>query len=255
MNIALGAVIIFILLTPPIAFYFSYTFGKFAKAGPKFTLLDGILASSIVALFVHAFAVMLIGGNIRFDILLKLLGGELKDLESKVSNADFSKAIKQFALYNSAVFLLAIALGRVARYAVQRTAVHADNELLRQKNKWWYLFRGYYLKEIGSVKLAFDMLYLDLVVDTRDGMVIYSGYLVDFVCEGEELKRIYLDDTSRRVFITGNTETATQPGKPVSIPGDLFCINYEEVKNMNLRFVEFGNVAEVTESPANQTST
>src|SRR5437868_3207667 len=101
MNIALSAVVIFILLIPPLAFYLSYTFvNRQPKAGPKFSLLDGILASAIISLFEHAIAVAIISKEIRFDILLKLLGGELKDVESKISNKQFSQALKDFAVYN-----------------------------------------------------------------------------------------------------------------------------------------------------------
>ena len=38
MNIALSAVIIFLLLLPPIAFYFAFSLGKYPKSGPKIGL-------------------------------------------------------------------------------------------------------------------------------------------------------------------------------------------------------------------------
>ena len=72
MNIVLTAVVIFILLIPRIAFYFSYSSGSKAKTGPKFSLLDGILASAIISLFVHTIAILFIHDEIRFDILLKV---------------------------------------------------------------------------------------------------------------------------------------------------------------------------------------
>lgn len=85
MNIALSAVIIFILLIPPIAFYVSYSFGNYSKAGPKFSLLDGVLASAIISLFVHTIAICFISREVRFDILLKMMGGEIKSVEHIIS--------------------------------------------------------------------------------------------------------------------------------------------------------------------------
>jgi hypothetical protein len=253
MNIALGAVFIFILLIPPIAFYVSYSFGRFAKAGPKFSLLDGILASAIFSLFIHTVGILVIGGDIRFDILLKLVGGELKDVESKISNHDFTNALKQFSLYNVIVFVTAIALGRVVRTIVERSDIHFQNELLRLNNKWWYLINGYYLTEIGWERREFDMLFVDAVVDTSAGSIIYSGYLVEFVCNGEDLDRIYLNDAIRRELKrkvkdnNGNEAVINQPGDAASIPGEFFCIAYRDIKNLNLRFINLDNTVEEIE--------
>jgi len=248
MNVALGAVFIFILLTPPIAFYVSYGFGRFSKAGPKFSLLDGLLASAIFSLFIHAIGVLIIGlipglGTVRFDLLLKLVGGELKDVESKFSSGVLTTALLQFALYSTVIFVLAIALGRVWRWCVLKLEWHHNNELLRLNNKWWYLFNGYYLPELGFEGRDFDLLFVDVVVDLKDATMIYSGYLVDFVCNGEELDRIYLSDTVKRSYAKPSDHEGEpqehSAGEPVSIPGAFFSIAYKDIKNINLRFLTF----------------
>jgi hypothetical protein len=247
MNIALGAVIIFILLLPPIAFYVSYSYGRFAKAGPKFTLLDGLLASAIFSLFIHTVAIVMIGQNIRFDLLLKLVGGELKDVESKISNASLTHGLKQFTFYNACVFLVSVLLGRLVRYIVLKKSLHAQSEILRLNNRWWYLFNGYHLTDIGFDNQEFDLLFVDAAVDTHDGTLIYSGYLVEFVCNGEELDRIYLNDTIRRELKkkrpeeSGKEMFVNEPGEAVSIPGEFFSIAYKDIKNLNLRFISFEN--------------
>jgi len=64
---------------------------------------------------VHAIAICLIPNEIRFDILLKVMGGEIKDIEQKISNNAFSTAIKQFAFYNLIILLLFMLLGRLVR--------------------------------------------------------------------------------------------------------------------------------------------
>lgn len=177
MNVALGAVLIFILLTPPIAFYVSYGFGRFANAGPKFTLLDGLLASSVFALFIHTTGVLTVGsipgnGTIRFDVLIKIVGGDLKDFDKTFSNHDFKTELTQFALYNSTVLTLAVALGRLCRHLVLGNEWHHINELLRLNNKLWYLFNGYHLPEIGFEGRDFDLLFVDVAIDLKDETVI-----------------------------------------------------------------------------------
>lgn len=247
MNIALGAVFIFILLLPPIAFYVSYSYGRFAKAGPKFSLLDGLLASAIFSLFIHAVAISCLGKEVRFDLLLKLIGGEIKDIENKITNAVLGQGLKQFALYNFCIFIIAVALGRAARFLVIRNDWHGSSEILRLNNRWWYLFNGYYLDEIELGQRHFDLLFVDAVVDTNDGTLIYSGYLMDFVCTGEELDRIYLADTIRRelkkkaVDENGQELVVNEPGEPVTIPGNFFSLAYKDIKNLNLRFLSFEN--------------
>lgn len=242
MNIALSAVIIFILLIPPTAFYLSYSFGSFSKAGPKFSFLDGVLASAIVSLFVHAIAIWIIGLEIRFDILLKLLGGELKDLEQKISNDVFAKALKDFAFYNFIVLLVFIVSGRIARWIVIKNNLNnGQNELLRLNNRWWYLFNGYQ-SEISH----FDLLSIDAVVDTKDSTIIYFGFLVNFVCNGEDLDRIYLRDAIRREFNSNDKGKSDAPVS-VSIPGETLCIPYRNIINLNLRFLELTDTIETIE--------
>lgn len=246
MNIALSAVIIFILLIPPIAFYVSYSFGNYSKAGPKFSLLDGVLASATLSLFVHAFAIFFISGEVRFDILLKVLGGEIKSVEHIISNKTFSAAIKQFAFYNLIILAVSVAAGRMVRFIIKRANYNNGKyELFRLNNRWWYLFRGYE-NEVSN----FDLLSVDAVVDTKDGTIIYSGFLVNYICNGEELDRIYLRDTVRREFKTTDVNGKFQniAGVPVSIPGDTFSIPYKIISSLNLKFIELGNTIESIEA-------
>ncbi|HEX8314103.1 MAG TPA: hypothetical protein VF609_03885, partial [Flavisolibacter sp.] len=180
-------------------------------------------------------------------LLLKLVGGELKDVETKISNADLTRGLQEFAFYNAVIFVIALTLGRAIRYLVRKRDIHSTYEILRLHNRWWYLFNGYYLTEIGMDKQDYDLLFADAVVDTHDGTLIYSGYLVEFVCNGEELDRIYLNDTIRRelkkkqVEDNGKEILVNEPGEAVAIPGEFFCIAYKDIKNLNLRFISFDN--------------
>lgn len=236
MNIALSAVIIFILLFPPIAFYISYSFGNFPKAGPKFSFPDSVLATAIVSLFVHAIAISLIPNEIRFDILIKLLGGEIKAVESSMPNQTFSKSIQQFAIYNFVILFLFTLLGRIARFIVIRSSLNnGRNNLFRLNNRWWYLFNGY-----ESDIESFDLLLLDAIVETKDGTMIYSGYLINYICNGEDLERIYLRDAVRKEFkvLDADGNVINQTGTPITIPGETFSIDYKNIINLNLRFLE-----------------
>jgi len=237
MNIALSAVVIFILLIPPIAFYISYSFGRFQKAGPKFSLFDGVLISAVVSLFVHAIAISFIKKEIHLDILLKIVGGELRDIENKVPNQELTREVKEFALYNLCILLVSVGIGRLARWGIIRMDQdNGQNEFFRLHNRWWYLFNGY-LNDVTS----FDFVFVDVIVDTKDGTMIYSGVLKEFVCNGEELDRIYLEEAARREFKKKDEHRPealiNEPGIAQDIPGNILTLPYKNIINLNCRFI------------------
>ncbi|MFI5138449.1 MAG: hypothetical protein ACHQIM_11545 [Sphingobacteriales bacterium] len=248
MNIALSAVVISILLIPPVAFYLSLYTGNFPKPTPKFSLFEGILASAVISLFIHAAAISFIPNEIRFDILIKVLGGDLKNLENIVRNQEFKKAIKDFALYNAVLILVMFLSGRGLRLILQFHDLHASNELFNLYNKWWYFFNGFHA-DIED----FDLVFIDAVMDTGDGTMIYSGFLVHFETKDGQLDRIYLQDTVRREFKSHagakGTHLINKAGEPVQIPGNTFSLKYENVINLNINFILLDKENTVEETP------
>lgn len=234
MNIALSAVIIFILLLPPIVFYLSYSFGRFPKTGPKFTLLDGVLICATISLIVHSVAIVALRSEIHFDVFLLLMGGEIKEVEQTVPNGLFASYMKQFAIYNIILLSSALVAGRVARFLVIKTGYNRpQKELFRLHNHWWYFFNG---KNINIEE--FDAVHVDAMVETKEGPVIYTGILIDFICDGEKLDRIYLGDVLRRRL---RFDEAGMPvpaeAVPNNIDGEIFSLSYDKIINLNLRFI------------------
>lgn len=236
MNIALSAVIISILLIPPVVFYLSLYIGRFPRAIPKFSLFEGILASAVVSLLIHATAIAFIPNEIRFDILIKVLGGDLKDVENIVKNPVLKKAVTDFALYNAFLLVIMIALGRLVRWCLLATGLHLRNEVFNLYNKWWYYFNGAY-----ADVAEYDLIFIDAVVDTKDGTMMYSGFMVNFETKSGDLDRIYLSDAVRREFkkyVNNQTmHLLNEPGESMQIPGALLSIKYENVINLNVNFI------------------
>jgi hypothetical protein len=244
MNIALSAVIISVLLIPPVILYLSIYTGRFPKALPKFSLFEGILGTAVVSLFIHALTISFISQEIRFDILIKLLGGDLKAIENTISNNDLEQLIKSFAYYNFWLILAMILIGRLIRLLLQWNDLQAEHEILNLYNRWWYLFNGYFIEFDGEEEgdeVEFDLVFIDAAVDTNEGTMIYSGLLVNFETKNGDLDRIYLRNTIRREFKKSKDDAdedgGNKPGDPVQIPGELFSISYEKVINLNLSFI------------------
>jgi hypothetical protein len=165
-----------------------------------------------------------------------VLGGDLKDIETTIKNPDIKHAIIDFAKYNAILLFCMIALGRVARSILLLTNLHTRNEIYNLYNKWWYFFNGNY----GDIE-NYDLVFVDAVVDTKDGTMIYSGFLVNFETNGGELDRIYLKDTVRREFKKqagdARPQFINEPGEPMQVPGATFSIKYSNVINLNVNFL------------------
>lgn len=258
MNIALSAVIIIVLLLPPIAFYVSFVFGKFQRAAPKLGPLEGIMLCAVFALILHTTGITFIKSEIRFDILVLLIGGDFKTTGSLISNTEFRKYVQQFALYNGLLVSISVFLGRFLRWSLYKSRLHVKSEASRLYNHWWYLFRGFKIN--GHITQHntrfFDMIFIDALVNTNAGTMLFSGYLSDFVCHGEVLDRIYLAEARKREYkridITekGNILT-NEPGPPKLIAGDILSIPYTEIINMNLHFLDLSLENTVIEAPDN----
>lgn len=174
--------------------------------------------------------------EVRFNILMKVFGGELKDLENKIANQDIRHCLENFALYNFTLLVIFTVLGRLARQIVIRfNHNHVQSELLRLNNRWWYFFNCY---ENG--KLFLDLVFVDAAVETKEGTVIYTGWLRDFVCEGERLDRIYLNCVVKRKLKLNNDgkeAVETKQSSAVPIAEGKFSLPYDSIINLNVRFV------------------
>jgi hypothetical protein len=239
MNVALSAVIIFILLIPGFALYVGLYTGNFQRPGPKLSLLESLLIAGLFSLLVHRIALCWIDQPIRFDILLRLLGVDFKEsikVQGAVENGDFRHLLIEFIKYNFWVNLSCLVFGRLLRLFLQATQLDWRISIFRLQNRWWYFLNGYYLDS-----RQFDFVVIDALVSTSEGSVLYTGYLDDFVCEGESLDRIYLYTPLRRKLVDGfpprNTINPTPPGLTYDLEGDHLCLPYKEIQNLVVRFV------------------
>jgi hypothetical protein len=261
MSFALGAIILIILLLPPLVLYQSMIFGKENNIAPylrKLNLTEKLLGTALFALIIHALAIAAIGcfTVIRFDLIIALLG--LDKWRSApgtgnpyCSNRDLQYCIEAFAVYNTVLNLIAGAIG----YLIGKRLEHKLDFL---NSKWYFVFTGR-IKEGTPLKagIDFDVVSIDAVVNTGAGTMIYSGYLVDFTCDDEDLDRIYLSSVFRRDFrktIKEGTEryAINEPGEYLAVPSDVFIIKYEHIINMNVCFMKISqDLTEVQALPLN----
>lgn len=245
MNIAFSAIIVFILLLPPVAFYISFSYGRFQKGKPQWSSLEVMMACTIFAFIAHATGILLFYRSVRLDLVILLLSGQIEAVAEKCSNEDLREYLVDFSLYNFMQLVVAVITGRLLRMYLQRIKIHSTMEGLRIYNHWWYLFNAFKSGSLleKKVQKAFDLVFVDVLVNTNSGTMLYSGYLTDFICSGEILERLYLSESSKRDFKTisttahGNT-ILNKPGPAQPIKGEILAIPATEIININVKFVD-----------------
>ncbi|PZR26353.1 MAG: hypothetical protein DI535_14630 [Citrobacter freundii] len=245
MNIAFSAIIVFVLLLPPVAFYISFSYGRFQKGKPQWSSLEVMMACTIFALIAHTTGILLFYQTVRLDLVILLLSGKIESVVEKCSNEDLRRYLIDFSLYNFTQLIVAVIVGRLLRRYLQRIKIHSAMEALRIYNHWWYLFNAFRSGNLLEKKIqkAFDLVFVDVLVNTNSGTMLYSGYLTDFICSGETLERLYLSESSKRDFKTVKTSThgnaiLNKPGPPQPVKGEILAIPAAEILNINVKFVD-----------------
>lgn len=245
MNIAFSAVILFVLLLPPVSFYVSFCYGRFQKGKPQWSSVEVMMACAIFALIIHAIGILFVYKSVRLDLLILLLSGQVELVVEKYPNEELRKYLIDFSFYNAAQFIVAIISGRLMRWYLQYLNIHGEMEALRIYNHWWYLFNAYKAESIllNKIQKSFDFVFIDVLVNTNSGTMLYSGCLTDFVCNGETLERLYLSDAVKRDFKTMHkTQNGdlyiNKPGPAQEIKGEMLAIPAQEIVNINIRFID-----------------
>ncbi len=107
-------------------------------------------------------------------------------------------------------------------------------KLFRFQNEWHYLFSGEILDfpKIPGKGSDIDFTYVDALVETEEGTVIYKGVLQDYILSKDGgVDRIYLTDVKRRFLKDDNEQ-----GKEYQLPGKFFIIPFSKILNLHLTY-------------------
>jgi hypothetical protein len=268
MNIALGALIILLLLLPALFFRIGITFWRYSdKASQAASSFPGELARrnfinilsklnfsetlfffSIIPLIQHLVSVCLIhwwGREIDFRLLLNIFSSQ-KDIIS--DNSLFDKELTSFLWY----ILWETFFGFLAGLVVTQCFIWFPslNFMLIGENMYLRLFTGLLLEP--SKRAQVDLVLVDVVSETKEVTVIYSGILEKFdtVPDKNELAYITLSGTRRRdlrknsqVIELANSGIKTttyenDSGDMIIIPGKYFTIPGSKIANVNVTYID-----------------
>jgi len=269
MNLALGAIIFAILLIPPLILIYVYGKGTHARGIPKLSLVEYLLLSAVLSLFLHGAVIHFFNLDINYPFLVQFLSGQLNDAGVNKNIAHYRSYFIGFAKYIFWLCLFAWVVGNLLKFIATSRRLRMNrmlqwfrndrkpNDMVAYFNNWWYFFRANeYSREYEGFGRNRPLVYVDILTDIKDTTVLYNGILHDYVIRDGELETIFLHTSSKSFFIRKNADQSIrfdiESEIPIS-PSGMFSIPYSKVLNMHVRFVSAEPTEdEITEDFLNQ---
>ena len=264
MNIALGALLLFLLFIPGLLFRTAFLKSDSLKSNIDTTILNELLFVSVPALVLNLSGIILVerlfGLEVRIDQFYYLITGA-KDS----AQLDF-ELIKSSLPGFTAYIVLASVVGAFSGMALQRLVIRYNLDskfpFLRLSNEWERLLSG---RVLGYTYLdQIEFIQVDVLTSGDEGDMLYCGILEKYTLNSKVgLENIYMSSVYRRRlssdYPTGNPaapdaildeeEVDFTLGNPGIIPkdqddryynmlGDYFMIPISEVKNINITYYQ-----------------
>lgn len=244
MNVALSTIVLFILLIPGLLFRRFYYTEEFSKEYFKQTFFGTFFSAFAPSLILHIiwyYLCQFVGYPVKLHIVGNLLSGG--EAQSALANIHIYSG--RIVIYNISIAAAAIVLGFLSKKVVRHYKIDRKYKLFRFQNSWHYILKGEFFDfprasfDLGKSTVEdIEFVYVDAIVDTNAGTILYEGILVDYELSSEAgLNLITLKNTSRKHFTTKNGD---QENKAVNlnqlIEGHVVVIPFEHIKNINLSF-------------------
>ena len=255
MNIAFGALVIFLLLFPGIIFRLAYLEGPYSRRSIQSSLVDELILSLIPAFVIQFVGYWLVE-------TLPFLPYEVDEknfyyLLTGQPGLDFTyieTSVVGFVCYQCVIFIISFGLGKAFRWGVLHFQLDRRFHLLRMYNEWYYALSGR-LESIDSTQNSTILpdVFVDVLVETKEGSYLYCGLLKDFFLSKDNgLDRLYFEEVYRRKLCEDTTKPPTDELTPAKwldsryyeMPGEVFVIPYSQVKNLNIRYLYLGLISE-----------
>ncbi|QJD95981.1 hypothetical protein HH214_08870 [Mucilaginibacter robiniae] len=278
MNIALGALVILLLMLPALFFRLGITSMRLASNSQnqsasfssesvgrnfinllsKLNFSETLFFFSIVPIVQHLLSILIINavnGEIDYQLMLNVLSSQ-KDVIA--SNKTFNHELTGFLCYIVIESGIGYGTGLLLIHIIGKRPELYD--LLTGENFYLRLFAGYFLP--ADKRKDVDLILVDIVSETKEVTVIYSGFLekFDIVPDKNELAYVTLSGARRRDLrkfskveeqpaissTSGSTVKVTSyendSGDMILIPGKYFTIPGNKISNVNVNYMKINTV-------------
>ncbi|MBZ2206676.1 hypothetical protein [Massilia soli] len=241
MNVALPALIVFIILLP--GFIFRSGLKRAERTSVDFSPFGRAVAESVVwAVLIHLALLSLSSAVFarQFEptILMNLLSSApvIQAQAVQLVGAEFAS----IARYIVFVLLLSHAIPIVVRTAISRFRLDRDSAAFSaifrfHDAPWYYLLTGADFAEDEQP----DMVIVSAIVEVAKEAVLYVGVLDDFYFDSEgQLDRLILQKVSRRPLASDKPLDGNGSDRFYPIDGDNFVLRYSEAITLNVQYVK-----------------
>jgi hypothetical protein len=258
MNVALTTILIIILFLPGLVFrraYYSEPFSyKYISNNILFDIANAIIPSFILHLIGIWCVERFTDYMVNFYVLEKLFG-TIKYSAQESPFVNIGNNFGEIFTYFLGLVLLALSSGHLIRFVIIKCNLDLYLKFLHFNNEWYYLFKARYIKsklkdleknnpEFGKIKIDEDlMIYLDILVESVSGVVIYKGILENFtLAKGGGLDSIRLAKVSKQKYkilsdSLSKKEKKKKKSEEQTIPGHSVVFPMHLIKNINIRYI------------------
>lgn len=241
MNIALPALVVFVLLLP--GFIVRSRFKRAERASIDYSPFGQVVAEAVVwASVFHAMwlavAYGALGQRLQTSVLMGLLSSE-PGTQSQALRA-LALADGQVACYFLTLIIAAYVLPSLARRAIVRWRLDRQGSPVSPWTRfhgapWYYLLSG---ADFEDTEVP-DLIQVSALVSVGKEPMLYTGVLEDYFCDDEgQLDRLVLSNTMRRALSADKPLGGDQdPARFYPIEGDYFVLRYSEAITLNIRYV------------------
>jgi hypothetical protein len=238
MNVALSAILVFLIVAPGFAFRSRYrrierTSFDFAPFGEAVVL--GVAFAAVFHL-IWLGAAYLDGWRLNLRDLLLLLGSDpaAQTLAIQRVGAHQLPILAYFLTILLAPFALAPAVRRLAERQGWNLPDSRLYRLFGIDAPWYYLLR------VQAERRGVDAL-VSAIVDFGGKCYVVRGLVADFfVHPSGELDRIVLEFADRRPLEADQGAGGAAAERYYQIDGDFFVLRYSEAITLNVQYLEFG---------------
>lgn len=256
MNVALPALIIFLLLLP--GFTFRTRLKRAERTSLDYSPFGQVAAEAILwALIAHLvwllLSYLLFGNYLDAGVLLKLLSSDPTG-QAKATDAVGDK-FGWIAAYFVTLFFASYSIPKGARqliskYRLDRDAYRLGSIFRFHQAPWYYLLTGADFEAEDEP----DLIVVSAIVDVAGEAVLYTGVLDEFFVNSEGgLDRVVLQEVMRRPIGSDKDATKVEEGRDASrfypIEGDYFVLRYSEAITLNVQYVKLTAADAAPHSP------
>jgi hypothetical protein len=268
MNIALPALVVFLLILP--GFVFRSRFKKverlsldYSPFGQVFT--EGILWATTLHVIWLTLSYFLYGRYLDTAAFLKLVSsdtvGQSKSITAVAEDALWVAAYFT-TLLGAAVILPTLARWSITKLKLDRSGAPLNSIFRFNQAPWYYLLTGADFER----KKEPDLISISAIVEIAGEAYLYTGILDEFFVDADgQLDRLILQEVMRRPI-----KADKQSDKPDAwydssrfypVDGDNFILRYSETITLNIQYIEFikenaeSDVSTMAELKAPQTRT